>query len=420
MSETKLYAIVQFLADESFSEIPTNWIQRNNDGFICWWPNTKNISSLIKNRDEPDKKLWSRFDITVIKYCSSLASARKSAADAQYGTTDEEKCGRGQRKLKKNEYYFSENDENDYTDDSNDEERNACDDDEENYDNEKNKSVKHLKQNINRSVFNSIPEYNSQQKDNCCQSINTSSTDKNSNCFVSKNTDNEISVSRTNNNKCSSNEKTKKITYSDKSASPSGIMDIESIPILELPEIQDIYKILERIETGLDKVIRANVATNFELKSISRRLSTLESGQRNDAELTENDMVMIMPLLPLQTVESIKEFENLIISNEIAASQFKKLILKVGGTTPRNSVHRTLERIISNKCAINCSWKGVRLNYKISNLTFIKNIRDIICSVHSGLTESEFDITAAEWFRFAKQRAIREEKKSIIHSAIYI
>ncbi|XP_029171950.1 GATOR complex protein WDR24-like isoform X2 [Nylanderia fulva] len=379
MSETKLYAIVQFLADESFSEIPTNWIQRNNDGFICWWPNTKNISSLIKNRDEPDKKLWSRFDITVIKYCSSLASARKSAADAQYGTTDEEKCGRGQRKLKKNEYYFSENDENDYTDDSNDEERNACDDDEENYDNEKNKSVKHLKQNINRPVFNSIPEYNSQQKDNCCQSINTSSTDKNSNCFVSKNTDNEISVSRTNNNKCSSNEKTKKITYSDKSASPSGIMDIESIPILELPEIQDIYKILERIETGLDKVIRANVATNFELKSISRRLSTLESGQRNDAELTENDM--------------------------------KKLILKVGGTTPRNSVHRTLERIISNKCAINCSWKGVRLNYKISNLTFIKNIRDIICSVHSGLTESEFDITAAEWFRFAKHRAIREEKK---------
>lgn len=50
---------------------------------------------------------------------------------------------------------------------------------------------------INRPVFNPIPEYNSQQKDNYCQSINTSSTDKNSNCIVSKNTDNEISVSRT-------------------------------------------------------------------------------------------------------------------------------------------------------------------------------------------------------------------------------
>lgn len=48
----------------------------------------------------------------------------------------------------------------------------------------------------------------------------------------------------------------------------------------------------------------------------------LESRQRNNAELTENDVVMILSLLPLQTVESIKEFENLIISNEVAASQF--------------------------------------------------------------------------------------------------
>lgn len=64
-----------------------------------------------------------------------------------YTTTDDEKCGRGQRKLKKNEYYFSqEHDERDYTDDSNDEERNVCD--KENYDNEKNtskRSIKYLK-----------------------------------------------------------------------------------------------------------------------------------------------------------------------------------------------------------------------------------------------------------------------------------
>lgn len=51
------------------------------------------------------------------------------------------------------------------------------------------------------------------------------------------------------------------------------------------------------------------------------------------------------------------------------------MILKIGGNTPRNSIHRALERIISNKCAISCSWKGVRSNYKICNLTFIKNIR---------------------------------------------
>lgn len=74
MSDKKLYAVVQFSVDESFSEIPTNWIHRNdqNDGLICWWPNTKNISSLLENRTEPDMKLWSIFDIKVIKYCCKL------------------------------------------------------------------------------------------------------------------------------------------------------------------------------------------------------------------------------------------------------------------------------------------------------------------------------------------------------------
>ena len=121
-------------------------------------------------------------------------------------------------------------------------------------------------------------------------------------------------------------------------------MDIDSIPILEIPEVQYIYNFLQRIESklctymhtvlnkclalcmcvcaraltinndcikiyaicffliaaGLDKVIRANVITNFELKSIMKRVvSKLESRQCNNAELTENDMVMIIPLLPL-------------------------------------------------------------------------------------------------------------------------
>lgn len=74
MSEKKLYAVVQFLSDESFSEVPTNWIQQGDeeDDFICWWPNTKNISSLIENRTEPDKKSWSTFHIMVTKYCCKL------------------------------------------------------------------------------------------------------------------------------------------------------------------------------------------------------------------------------------------------------------------------------------------------------------------------------------------------------------
>lgn len=77
------------------------------------------------------------------------------------------------------------------------------------------------------------------------------------------------------------------------------------------------------IAASLNKIIRANVTTNFDLTNISKRLAKLESCQNNNnTELTENDMVIITPLLPIQTIESIKEFDDLINSNNIAASQF--------------------------------------------------------------------------------------------------
>ncbi|XP_071640877.1 uncharacterized protein, partial [Temnothorax longispinosus] len=245
----------------------------------------------------------------IIIWVASLASARKSAADSHYDTTDEEKFGRGQRTLKKNynKHILHEIEENDDDDDLDDEGNNKENDDNSNERNKK--SSKHLKQ------------------------------------------------------------------------------------------------------KNVDKITRENVKINFELTSISKRLGTLESCRHNNIEPAENDMAMIISLLPIKTVESMKEFDDLIKSNEAAASQFKKFISKIGGNTPRINIHRALERTISNICAINCSWKGVRSNYKICNLTFIKIIRDIVCSIHSGLTEAEFDVTSAEWFRFAKQRAAREEKK---------
>lgn len=109
----------------------------------------------------------------------------------------------------------------------------------------KKKTIKYLKHSISRPpVFiNPMPEYNSQKIDNCCQSVNAFSTDKNLN-FVSKNTDTEISSSHTNINKCSSNERAiQKTPYPDKSSS-SVTMDIDSIPIFEIPKVQAVYNIL--------------------------------------------------------------------------------------------------------------------------------------------------------------------------------
>ncbi|XP_077272841.1 uncharacterized protein LOC143903257 [Temnothorax americanus] len=123
-------------------------------------------------------KTWSMFDITVIKYCSSLASARKSAADSYYDTTDEEKFGRGQRTLKKNsnKHILHEIEENDDDDDLDDEGNNKENDDNSNERNKK--SSKHLKQSINRPTLNPMPTYDPEKAENLRQSVNTCTTKK--------------------------------------------------------------------------------------------------------------------------------------------------------------------------------------------------------------------------------------------------
>lgn len=34
----KKYAVVKFLSDSTFSEIPTAWLCEDDDNQLCWWP----------------------------------------------------------------------------------------------------------------------------------------------------------------------------------------------------------------------------------------------------------------------------------------------------------------------------------------------------------------------------------------------
>lgn len=67
------YAVVHFLSEDSFSEVPTNWILESNstsgeEAKFCWWPATKNVSTLIENRTQPEKT-WAKYNIEILKYC---------------------------------------------------------------------------------------------------------------------------------------------------------------------------------------------------------------------------------------------------------------------------------------------------------------------------------------------------------------
>ncbi|CAL1678861.1 unnamed protein product [Lasius platythorax] len=82
----KKFAVVKFLSDCTYSEIPTAWLMTDDDDYEqCWWPPRTANSKLLKaNCASPNYDTWIKYDVDIIKYCTSLESARKSAADATY------------------------------------------------------------------------------------------------------------------------------------------------------------------------------------------------------------------------------------------------------------------------------------------------------------------------------------------------
>ncbi|KMQ84190.1 coiled-coil domain-containing protein 65 [Lasius niger] len=161
----------------------------------------------------------------------------------------------------------------------------------------------------------------------------------------------------------------------------------------------------------LKQIIRTQATSNLILEDIKQRIGRIEDVMRNRASVLTNNRNdnLIAQMLPLDTVEAIRNFDLLLHNTNEAVTQFKEFLLRVGGYHPRDNIYRILSKIFTNACAINCSWKGIRNNFKIADLYFIKIMKREITFQHSNFTEAEFDYIVAEWLRFTKQRKRREE-----------
>ena len=56
----------------------------------------------------------------------------------------------------------------------------------------------------------------------------------------------------------------------------------------------------------------------------------------------------------------------------------KEFLSKTGGNNVRDNIHRILKKTITNECSMKCSWKGLRNNFKVSNLYLIKIIKSML------------------------------------------
>ncbi|XP_044742328.1 uncharacterized protein LOC123304824 [Chrysoperla carnea] len=98
----KSYAVVFFIGQDSYSEIPSNWLLYNDEPegkrTKCQWPPSfaKNLQQLLKQRVEPSQD-WPIHEIEILRYCDTLAKARKAAEDSEYESTTDKPLGRGLR-----------------------------------------------------------------------------------------------------------------------------------------------------------------------------------------------------------------------------------------------------------------------------------------------------------------------------------
>lgn len=66
----KIYSVVQFISDSTYSEIPTTWLVKKGNKQLCWWPpRTANAAILIANCSPPNMELWNQYEVDIIKSC---------------------------------------------------------------------------------------------------------------------------------------------------------------------------------------------------------------------------------------------------------------------------------------------------------------------------------------------------------------
>lgn len=118
-------------------------------------------------------------------------------------------------------------------------------------------------------------------------------------------------------------------------------MDLTDIPII-ITDNENVNKINFNSDDRLQEICRLQTATYFEVQNISRRLAKLERKQQNVPVANENEEDLVKELLPLKTIVEIKYFDKIITDSAITASQFKRIISKIGGTTSRDSNHRKI------------------------------------------------------------------------------
>ncbi|XP_025266352.1 uncharacterized protein LOC112638576 [Camponotus floridanus] len=102
-----------------------------------------------------------------------------------------------------------------------------------------------------------------------------------------------------------------------------------------------------KINRNLKEILRSQATSNLILQDIKERMHRIEDVMRNQAPVLtkSSEDSLIAELLPLQTIEAIRNFDLLLHNTNEAVTQFKQFLLRIGGNNPRDIIHRILSKI---------------------------------------------------------------------------
>ncbi|XP_018567597.1 uncharacterized protein LOC108908146 [Anoplophora glabripennis] len=127
----------------------------------------------------------------------------------------------------------------------------------------------------------------------------------------------------------------------------------------------------------------------------------------------KDEFADIRKMVPIKSVEDLKQVENY-INEEKYKLIMLRFVTKIGGATGKENLNRIYKVFFSNEFAIQCSWLGLRNNYRISGSPLVTLLKDVVTKAFADFQYKDFEHVSSEWFRHGKQRLVREQNSGAV------
>ncbi|XP_031328640.1 uncharacterized protein LOC116182522 isoform X2 [Photinus pyralis] len=357
----KKFAVVYFEENESFSEIPSSWL--NEDMKYCKWPKSLNPTALMVKGIEPSDT-WGNYKVRVEKFYDTLEAARKHAG-TDYTSSEEVETGRGKRK-KTSVTKSTSTDDEESTKDS---------------------PPPTLKKRRSSPRFSKRENTRQSSTNNVNNNENllSSSQEHGQNVPMASNTGSIIE----------SNEGADQIRPLDNSI----VLDFGNSTLQELIHTCDHRHDFDNIHTNMKKIF-------VQIKSLESRLEQLNN--QNQTNIISINTEEVQTKLPLNTLEELSTLENIVAEEGEFSHKFTSYLQTIGGKNAKDALVNMLRKVFTNKLAVSCSWHGLRGNFKLSNLKFMNRIIAAEQRMYNSIQEHEIITIINDWFRQARLRETRE------------